>query len=73
MRENFETADALNPECIPEIMLCLGFFLIYFIEELVHCLCDAGGDHLHDDNEMEQQHVHNEVCHKRKMSMVAKR
>ena len=30
-------------------MLMIGFFLIYFIEEFVHCLCDAK---IHNDNDV---------------------
>lgn len=45
MRETFERA-AILPEGnkhipIAEIILTIGFFLIYFIEEFVHFLCDS--------------------------------
>ena len=50
MRESFEHADIL-PEGndhmpIAEIILMCWFFLIYFIEELVHFMCD---NELHGD------------------------
>ena len=32
-----------------EIVLMIGFFLIYFIEEFVHCLCDSK---IHDDHDV---------------------
>ena len=40
-------------------MLILGFFLIYFIEEIVHYLCDSEL-HGHDDNEVVEEVVSSE-------------
>ena len=59
MRENFENAQILpeGQEHIPlaEIMLMIGFFLIYFIEEFVHALCDSDQHgHAHDEEVVEQ-------------------
>ena len=52
MRENFENSSILSGgnEHIPlaEIILMVGFFLIYFTEEFVHSLCDAKLDADHD-------------------------
>ena len=31
-----------------EIIFCVGFFLIYLIEEMAHCVCDAK---LHSEND----------------------
>ena len=59
MRENFENAQILSKgyEHIPlaEIMLMIGFFLIYFIEEFVHAWCDSDEHgHKHEEEVVEQ-------------------
>ena len=59
VRENFEHAEILSGkyEHIPlgEVILMIGFFLIYFIEEFVHYLCDSDL-HVNDhDHVVEQQ------------------
>ena len=59
VRENFEHAGILSEkyEHIPlgEIILMIGFFLIYFIEEFVHFVCDSDL-HVNDqDQAVEQQ------------------
>ena len=59
VRENFEHAEILSEkyEHIPlgEIILMIGFFLIYFIEEFVHFVCDSDL-HVNDqDHAVEQQ------------------
>ena len=43
MRESFEESGLLDGKNIPlaEIVLSIGFFLIYFVEEFVHFLCDS--------------------------------
>jgi len=52
VRENIEESgidfgDASG--CLAEILLCAGFFLIYFIEESVHFFLDSGVHHHHDE------------------------
>ena len=55
VRESIEST-SYDLDGIPaaEILFCCGFFLIYLIEELVHCLCDA---RVHSDDEA-TIHVH---------------
>ena len=40
IRESFESLDT-GVEPLAEIVLCCGFFLIYFVEEVVH-ICFSG-------------------------------
>ena len=44
---------------VAEIFFCCGFFLIYFIEEFVHCICD-GRVHLGDEATLQ---VHRSVLY----------
>ena len=71
VRENFESADILTEDTkqipLAEIMLMTGFFLIYFIEEFVHCLCDA---QLHSENDGEEEIVEHR---RRKLSVATHR
>ena len=63
-RKNFERAGTamLINENIPlaELLLMLGFFFIYFIEEFVHCVCDA---------ELHAKHDVEEVCIRRRRKL----
>ncbi len=55
VRESIEsTSYDLDGNPAAEIFFCCGFFLIYFIEELVHCLCDSK---VHSDDKT-TNHVH---------------
>ena len=41
VRENLKSLD-VGTEALAEITVCCGFFLIYFIEEIVHICIDEG-------------------------------
>ncbi|XP_014283106.1 zinc transporter ZIP1 [Halyomorpha halys] len=48
LREGLENSNLGDlPEILPELLMCLGFFLMYFVEELGHMM--LGTDH-HDPN-----------------------
>ena len=52
VRENIEESEidfGAASGCLAEILLCAGFFLIYFIEESVHFFLDSGVHHHHDE------------------------
>ena len=61
LRENFEQAKILpmGHEHYPlaESMLLIGFFLMYFIEELIHYVCDSKfkSQHVHDDETLKEK------------------
>lgn len=61
LRENFEQAKILpmGHEHYPlaESMLLIGFFLMYFIEELIHYVCDSKfkSQHVHDDEALKEK------------------
>lgn len=57
MRENLETGVPNGGENLGETILCLGFFLIYFVEELVHFACDSSLQHDHCDEEDHTQSI----------------
>ena len=60
VRESIEsTSYDLHAVPAAEIFFCCGFFLIYFIEEFVHCICD-GRVHLGDEATLQ---VHRSVFH----------
>ena len=56
--------EALHEKPWAEILTCFGFFLIYFIEEIVHFFMDSGVGH--DHNETIQIHrsfsIHSHAC-----------
>ena len=66
VRENLEAAEieALHEKPWAEILTCFGFFLIYFIEEIVHFFTDSGV--AHDHSETIQVHrsfsIHSHAC-----------
>ncbi|CAH1407079.1 unnamed protein product [Nezara viridula] len=48
LREGLENSELGElPEILPELLMCLGFFLMYFVEELAHIM--LGAEH-HDPN-----------------------
>ena len=49
---------------LAESMLLIGFFLMYFIEELIHYVCDS---------KFKSQHVHEDEVLKEKCEMQTKR
>lgn len=33
----------------PELIFCCGFFMVYIVDELMHCLCGEAIRHIHND------------------------
>ena len=47
IRENFEVLE-VDIEPLAEIVMCCGFFMIYFVEEIVYICC---GDSVHSESQ----------------------
>ena len=63
IRENFEHAEILHDElALAEIIMMIGFFFIYFIEECVFAVCKSvAGAHGHSrNNEVANEHQERE-------------
>ena len=52
VRENLENLDA-DTKALAEIMVCCGFFLIYFVEEIVHIFYEPKSDKSKDRDSYE--------------------
>ena len=50
IRENYSVLD-VDVEPLAEIVLCCGFFMIYFVEDLVHICCGDVDHHDHGRQE----------------------
>ena len=65
MRENIEVSEVeLDGLPLAEILFCVGFFLIYFVEELVHSFLDSS---IHNHNAQSIQvrrssNIHSQSC-----------
>ena len=67
--ESFESEEATEHKPIGEIIFCAGFFLIYFIEELVHRTCDRQPECEEDEEHLYHSHsvhrsfsIHSQSC-----------
>ena len=54
--ESFESVEATEHKPIGEIVFCAGFFLIYFLEELVHRTCDRQEECDEDEGHLHHKH-----------------
>jgi len=78
IRETFEGADIWpeGQEHLPlaEIMLAVGFFLIYFIEEFVHTTCDSKlHGHNHEEPQCEELRCEEQCEEQREQSLAVHR